>query len=1524
MKIRILFILYIALPYLLIAQTERTYDPFYVYENTPTSPEASTLGEYGQIDAAPYNGKANINIPVYTINFEGLQIPIQLNYDTGGVNVAADASWVGLNWNLSSSFGISRKVYGVDDFSNRNAGYFENALPNGYIYNDLELELLEGQSRPYLELDEILNVHHSFSVSNPVGSGASYLDTQPDVFNVSVFGQTYKFILNKKGTGSIIQTQVFDNNNVSITLNIDTMSFTMLDESGFTYVFSTKEVNTTFSSVSDTPQSSSSYQGAFTNIFSTTNRQNESIITNWSLDSVISPRGRVLSFEYEPGLHFTFPQYNFMLDGYDRAPHSDWPAGQHQEIERKENHSMYTTVIENNYLSKISGDFGEVIFNLEDRLDLSTGSTINELSQNSFGSNILVTSQSTIRSCHGTNTNCGPQTSYLPKRLESISVSNMLNEQVLDVQFGYSYFNEDKINDTVKERYFRLKLDEVSVNEKQYKFSYINPNSVTAKDSYGVDFWGFSNGKEDNESFVPKIGRFITTELRPVAGVGILGQTFAKYPGANRGSNFSFGRIGLLNRIVYPTGGSSSFEYEAHDAVLSAPAAFEITEYISENFPEYTSNGDRYRWTNMTDESLFNITYQYLKNAKDEGYNYFEKNQTQITNATTVVQQPNTVFVNSFASLLELNGTIQTITGWSGASYWSSYPILVAEEINSGQEYVLFTYGDAPSVLGAPANNVSKTISIPPGEYRVISKTATVPPGEDYNDYPTIPFVTYNGDILLHTFETNDLGSINELYERFEIGGARIEKIVHKDGKGNYVSGKKYEYKYPGTIENVSSSGVLMDDLIFHSKASGFHSYNPRRYDSFYLTGNNMVGGNLSAQGSHVGYSFVRETRVDQQGSSLGWIDREYHNQKNEYFKDSFCLPYEYNTYEGDGDPYLSLLGVSFKWTCSGITFGNDCAGDITAYSSLGNSCIENTVLLGLPLRLSFGHANGNVLKENIYEESGTIVNETINSYAYLNGNLPLNYYSSFLNIPIHAGTTNNGVITSSVLNTSEGPWGANHHSYYPYLFPLHHGLVSKLSSSKTIQHLTDGELENENISSYNGLTHLTTKSTKILNESESEVNNFYYPYDSEVYGNNAMNNLRTENRLSTVVQTNTSKNGLQLSTLNYEYENSLETSNLTLVTSISSAKEFNPLERKINYIKYDEIGNLLEYSNEDGSPTVNVWGYNKQYLIAKLVNASYADMTSAQLTAISNASSNSDLDLDRTLEYLGTEGALRQSLDALRNLFPNAMVSTYTYDPLIGVTSITNSFQNTSYYAYDEFNRLVRAYDLKGMLEQDVEYHFIGPDSNNDTSNNSNQYPFAVAFAFPGTSEDFSFNFSSTSSYDPDGNIASYFWDFGDGNTSTLASPYHVYNVDGTYAVSLTVTDNDGATSIISIEAVTAVLQSVFFSNIEVDAYTLDGSSSGLDATGAVLNGPPGARVTYSGFSGGQNNTHNGRITVKGISTSTLYNQSTGDLTVIIPSSGFVQCFVYHSGDGAGSTSIMITGSTIGTLGNSATVSDF
>ena len=105
------------------------------------------------------------------------------------------------------------------------------------------------------------------------------------------------------------------------------------------------------------------------------------------------------------------------------------------------------------------------------------------------------------------------------------------------------------------------------------------------------------------------------------------------------------------------------------------------------------------------------------------------------------------------------------------------------------------------------------------------------------------------------------------------------------------------------------------------------------------------------------------------------------------------------------------------------------------------------------------------------------------------------------------------------------------------------------------------------------------------------------------------------------------------------------------------------------------------------------------------------------------------------------------------------------------------------------------------------------------------NQGPVAD-FSYSATNLQVDFTDASS---DADGAVVGWLWDFGDGNTSTQASPQHTYAAASVYDVTLTVTDDDGGS----------------------DSYTqtiavTDGAGSVTVELQAGLNGYNGTRDTY------------------------------------------------------------------------------
>ena len=142
-----------------------------------------------------------------------------------------------------------------------------------------------------------------------------------------------------------------------------------------------------------------------------------------------------------------------------------------------------------------------------------------------------------------------------------------------------------------------------------------------------------------------------------------------------------------------------------------------------------------------------------------------------------------------------------------------------------------------------------------------------------------------------------------------------------------------------------------------------------------------------------------------------------------------------------------------------------------------------------------------------------------------------------------------------------------------------------------------------------------------------------------------------------------------------------------------------------------------------------------------------------------------------------------------------------------------------------------------------------------------TNQPPTAVASASPqaGTAP-LSVQFSSDGSSDPDGTIASYAWDFGDGSTALEANPTHTYGAAASYHAILTVTDDGGATATAAVDITVSPASQP---EIHVQAQTVARLTSGnraratdtiqiVDQSGQPIN-RASVTVSYAGPNSGQ-----------------------------------------------------------------------
>ncbi|QSW87974.1 RHS repeat protein [Flavobacterium endoglycinae] len=810
-------------------------------------------------------------------------------------------------------------------------------------------------------------------------------------------------------------------------------------------------------------------------------------------------------------------------------------------------------------------------------------------------------------------------------KLDKISVYNVKGATktlITEYSFGYDYYNRaggfrttSDPNDGISNPNSYNSTKNINSRDKSLKLTQIVNNILNVKHLFEYegttlpsrgttkkDFWGYINANTGNLSPPTRLDR-ISGDIR--------NNYYTTVGNGDRTANETLMKSGILQKITYPEGGYSIFEYEAN-------------RYIE----------------NVTTPTIVNKTSTVIVYGTGCNSNYGPSSASKVFTPTNYVLGSGKLNI-SFSAATQESGA-----GNTNAKYDTEYFGRPAP-LTSGGSYTYIR----------EFNNSSHTLSAT--EYRSgnigaygCPFTSITASWQENSGSTTTPTVKLTGGLRIKSIKSYDGKNSNPvtikqyLYEN--------ENPLIKEGNGCYVR---------GTFQTTTSDDILP---VFSSSAI---------FD-------NNTGGSPS-----VNYGKVTEFDVDAITAN--------NNGKTEYFYENAPLSRLFDISAGS----LPKVFQSPQYRIE--TGGN-------------NQPFETTLMyLSFTFFKNDMWNQGSLLKTNIYKADTApntykIIRSIVNQYTILKQQslaynvvfsnfaapvLPENYPDSFA-LPYNQNADFcSGMFYYAVGQTSQGKKEITTTTETEY----------DDNANPTIQKVTTYSYENP-------LHYQLTKTETINSKNETLRTQLSYPQDLVSTGQTTeMQGLINLNKIDKPIKTETFINNVQTSESITKFEQSSATGNLLLPREIHSSKglvetfPFDNANRKVNFTLYDTDmfngvalgnGNILEYSIENRTPISIIWGYNKSQPIAKVENATYSQISSyvANLQNLSNT---------------GTEADLITALNALRTALPNAMVTTYTYLPLVGVSTITDPKGDKITYTYDSAGRLQFVKDAQGNLISENQYHY-------------------------------------------------------------------------------------------------------------------------------------------------------------------------------------------------------------------------
>lgn len=299
MRILLNLLLLLGLPFAVFAQDVSSQDGVKLPQ--ATSPNASSLGVFGQIPVSLFTGQPSISVPIYTVTEGSISVPINLSYHLASVKPDVHPGWVGQGWNLTCGGAVTRQLNGLMDEIKL---AFDNPLSND------DKTILS-----YLEHYSLLNTNQWTNpiYINNIYQQSPHPDLEPDEFSFNFGDYSGSFYLNQQGQWKV-------KSNKPVQLKIDPVlttdfvlkplenpltedvilprifsGFTITTEDGTKYTFGIDPNAIEFSRSVAYSGYTLPYGGQLGNV---PYRRNDIIPNTWMLTKVQDPQGHQINLTY--------------------------------------------------------------------------------------------------------------------------------------------------------------------------------------------------------------------------------------------------------------------------------------------------------------------------------------------------------------------------------------------------------------------------------------------------------------------------------------------------------------------------------------------------------------------------------------------------------------------------------------------------------------------------------------------------------------------------------------------------------------------------------------------------------------------------------------------------------------------------------------------------------------------------------------------------------------------------------------------------------------------------------------------------------------------------------------------------------------------------------------------------------------------------------------------------------------------------------------------------------------------------